>query len=422
MARGRPRKKAANLPAHIDVARIPAGLYWSSTGAGRWYVLEPNPDEGGTRKVTVAHANAKLSELHAIAEARAGGSTRGTVNYVGELFDGSPKWKTLAAATQRDYRICAAYLKSRPFGRLLIDRLNPHNVQRLVDEIATGKPESRPGADDAVPAYPSKAAHVLRYLRRLCGWGIQRGHCATNPAKGVESPQERRLAKVPQREVFARVLAFARERGARKAHTRGSCPPYLAPAMELAYGIRLRGIEVTTLTDAHALEVGILSNRRKGSLDNITRWTPRLRAAWAEAVAIRKAANTTRDGKERRPVPLRPEDRFLFVDQSGVPLRKGALDKAWQALMRLAMREKVITEAERFTLHGLKHRGVSDTAGTRAEKKDASGHRTDAAFDLYDHELQLVNAAGEPAVEHGAGADFSPEFSPRHKKGTQPEG
>lgn len=417
MARGRPRKRPPNLPTHIDVAGIPAGMYWSTTGQGRWYVLEPKP-EGGTRKVTVAYGSARLSELHAIAETRAGGSNRGTVDHLGEQFQASPKWKALAPATQRDYRICAAYLKGRPVGQLQVDRLKPHHVQRLVDEIATGKPESRPGADDAVPAYPSKAAHVLRYLRRLCAWGIQRGHCATNPAKGVEAPQERRLAKVPQRDVFARVLAFARERGGRKAHTRGSCPPYLAPAMELAYGIRLRGIEVTTLTDAHALEAGILSNRRKGSLDNITRWTPRLRAAWAEAGRIRKAATTSREGKERRPVPMRPEDRFLFVDQSGVPLRKGALDKAWQALMQLAIREAVITEEERFTLHGLKHRGVSDTAGTRAEKKDASGHRTDAAFDVYDHELQLVNAAGEPAVEHGAGADFSPEFSPSQKKGT----
>jgi len=31
-------------------------------------------------------------------------------------------------------------------------------------------------------------------------------------------------------------------------------PPYLAPAMEIAYGCRLRGIEVNTLTDAMRLK------------------------------------------------------------------------------------------------------------------------------------------------------------------------
>lgn len=419
MPRGRPRKPAPNFPKHLlaDAAKVPAGIIWSGTGRGRWYVLEPKP-EGGTRKVTVAHADARLSDLHAIAETRAGGSALGTVAWLSDRFQESPTFRRLATSTRRDYTICAGHLKDRPIGGLLVDRLKPHHVQRLVDEIAAGKPESRPGAGDAVPPYPSKAAHILRYLRRLCAWGIQRGHCSTNPGRGVEAPEERGEAKVPTRAVMARVVAFARERGARKAHTAGSCPPYLAPAMELAYGIRLRGIEVTTLTDAHHLEAGILSNRRKGSLDNVTKWNPVLRAAWAEAVAIRKRANTTRDGREKRPVPLRAEDRVLLVAQDGTPLRKGALDKAWQALMALAIREGVISDKERFTLHGLKHRGVSDTPGSRAAKKDASGHKTEAAFNIYDHELQVVPAAGDATVEHDAAADFSPEFSPGKKKGT----
>lgn len=419
MPRGRPRKPAPNFPKHLlqDLAKIPRGMIWAPSGQGRWYVLEDVPG-GRPRKVTVAHADARLSDLHAIAESRAGSSARGTVDFLSEQFQQSQVFRKLAPATQRDYRICAAILKARPIGALMVDRVKPHHVQRLVDAIAEGKPESRPGAGDAVPGYPSKAAHVLRYLRRLCAWGIQRGHCATNPGRGVQAPEERAVAKVPTRAVMARVVAFARERGARKAHTAGSCPPYLAPAMELAYGIRLRGIEVTTLTDAHHLEAGIRSNRRKGSLDNITKWNPRLRAAWDEAVAIRRRANLTRDGREKRPVPLRAEDRILLVAQDGTPLRKGALDKAWQALMALAIREGVITPEERFTLHGLKHRGVSDTPGNRAAKKDASGHATEAAFNIYDHELQLVPAAGEAAVEHGAPADFSPEFSPSKKKGT----
>jgi hypothetical protein len=62
--------------------------------------------------------------------------------------------------------------------------------------------------------------------------------------------------------------------------------------------------------------------------------------------------------------------------------------------MELAIRENAITESSKFTLHGLKHKGVTETQGTRAEKKDASGHRSDAAFDVYDHELKVVPAAG----------------------------
>lgn len=45
---------------------------------------------------------------------------------------------------------------------------------------------------------------------------------------------------------------------------------------------RLRGIEVTDLTDADVLEESLRCRRRKGNLANITAWTPELRAAVAE--------------------------------------------------------------------------------------------------------------------------------------------
>ncbi|NOM52915.1 integrase, partial [Klebsiella pneumoniae] len=86
-----------------------------------------------------------------------------------------------------------------------------------------------------------------------------------------------------------------------------SCPVYLSIAMELAYLCRLRGIEVVTLTDANELEEGVQTNRRKGSRDNIVRWTPRLRDVWDEAKAYRLKISTAR----KFPTPLRPERRPL---------------------------------------------------------------------------------------------------------------
>ncbi|UJB20288.1 MULTISPECIES: hypothetical protein [Lysobacter] len=41
----------------------------------------------------------------------------------------------------------------------------------------------------------------------------------------------------------------------------------------------------------------------------------RIRAAWGELVAIRKAAGE----RKNRPIPVRPEHRFLMVNQSGTP-------------------------------------------------------------------------------------------------------
>ncbi len=64
---------------------------------------------------------------------------------------------------------------------------------------------------------------------------------------------------------------------------------------------------------------------------------------------------------------------------------------AWGHFMRNAVRDGVITSPERFALHGLKHRGVTDSKGN---KKEASGHVTDAMLNVYDHSLPVVNEAG----------------------------
>ncbi|RMQ96179.1 Prophage PSPPH06, site-specific recombinase phage integrase protein [Pseudomonas savastanoi pv. glycinea] len=48
---------------------------------------------------------------------------------------------------------------------------------------------------------------------------------------------------------------------------------------------------------------------------------------------------------------------------------------------------------ERFGLHDLKRRGITDTVGNRAVKQEASGHRDEAMMDVYDLSLPLVNAS-----------------------------
>lgn len=129
----------------------------------------------------------------------------------------------------------------------------------------------------------------------------------------------------------------------------------------------------------------------------------------SKATAIKAASTTTPNGMPtckphgmncrtserkpltaRKPVQLKPENRYLVVSQSGDPLVKSSFDSAWQRMIKMAIAENIITPEDRFSLHGLKHRGVTDTEGTRADKKDASGHKSDAAFNVYDHEMQTV--------------------------------
>jgi integrase len=422
MTRGAPRKFNATIPKHIDQGRIPKGVYWDASGNGRWYVKEPHPEGGRPRQVTVAQAHVRLSELHDIMESRAGSSVRGTVDWVWKQFEASTEFADLSADSKKDYRIHAKLLASfptklgYPFGQIQVDRLPTPVVQQLIEKIARGWPESRPGAGDAVRGRPSTANHVQRLLGRLFGWGVRFGCCKTNPARGVKQVKEAKQFKMPAGSAFQRALAFAEQRGAFKPRTKGACPRYLAPVMVIAYRCRLRGIEVLDLTEADILKQGIRNRRRKGSLTNGTRWTPDLRAAVDTLRELRRAVD-----QRRGVTPLTPGGRPLVVGPDGEVLDKSSLDSAWQRFIHKAMDMEnggVLLKSERFSLHGLKHRGVTDTKGTRDKKKDASGHVTDDAFGRYDHEFQWHHAATERGVvEQEQSQEFSGVFSGGKEKG-----
>lgn len=390
MPRGRKRKFNPEIPKHIDQAAIPAGFYFER---GRWYVLELNPVTGKMRKKTIANRRALLSDLHRMAEQRQGLPLRGTLRYAHQKFLTSARFTKLATSTRGDYTYhgglaCDYKLKNGTLlGEREIDRIDEPAMQKLIDRIAEGWEASPQGA--AQPPRPSTANHVLRYLRRLFGWAKRRGYCTTNPAKGIEQATERKEFKMPSRDVFALVHAFALARGALPPHTKGSVPPYMAPAMVIAHGCRLRGIEVHALTDAHELKEGILCDRAKGSLDNVTKWNDELRAAWDLLIEVRE----TIWKRTRQPAILRPEHRFLVVNQSGQPLGRSGLKTSWQRLMDAAIEAGVIAEVERFTMHGLKHRGITDTGGGRSAKVDAAGHKNPTQTDHYNHELSVVEPA-----------------------------
>ena len=382
MTRGRRRGHNPAIPAHIDQSALPRGIYWEG---GRWYVLEPHPEGGRPRKRTVAYAPARLSELHDIVEQSKGADPRGTLAYLVDRFEKSTEFSELSERTQRDYRwlakeSCGYVLKDGSgLGQELVDRLTVVAMQRLVETQAQGRPATR--LQPALDATPTKANQMQRYLSRLFGWGLRHGYCRHNPAKGVRQVREKADPKMPSTAAFDAVLAFARERSQQKAHTMGSVSAYMPAVMVLAYNVRLRGIEIDTLTDAHILEEGILSNRRKGSRDNITTWNPDLRAA----VKWLQSYRAERWQAHRVPTPLQPQQRRLLCSEKGRPLSKSGLDSAWQRMIRAALQEGVITASERFSLHGLKHLGITDSAD-----KGAAGHKTEAMRQRYDHEVRVV--------------------------------
>jgi integrase len=89
-----------------------------------------------------------------------------------------------------------------------------------------------------------------------------------------------------------------------------------------------------------------------------------------------------------------PGRRALIVTTGGEPITKSGFDSTWQRMITAAIAAGAIAQADRFSLHGLKHRGVTDTTGTRGEKQQASGHRSERMMDVYDHDVPTVQPAG----------------------------
>lgn len=382
MGRGRKRKYNPDIPGHIDQGALPTGIYW---GDGRWYVLDPHPEGIGQKKCTVANRRARLSDLHAVMESRSGSAKAGTLLHLANAFKASSEYSELGKKTRTGYdwladTACDFVLKDgRTLGSVATTQLSVPAIQRIVETIALGRPAQ--GKQPAMKPAPSKANRLAQFLRRLFAWGVRHGVCASNPVIGIRKVKEVGAHRMPEHDAFAAVLAFARQCASLQAHAAGSCPPYLPAAMVLAYNVRLRGIEVSTLTDAQILPNGILSNRRKGSRDNVTTWTDELHGAVQWLQAYRKE----RMDAYGRPVPLLAKDRHLLVTETGTPLSKSALDSAWQRMIKRAIDQGVITEGQRFALHGLKHRGITDS-----DDKASGGHVTEAMRQLYDHDVPVV--------------------------------
>jgi hypothetical protein len=376
----RHRKADPSIPAFIDQRKLPRGCYWNRRDR-YWYALP------GGKRMRVAGADAMLSDLHAAMETLSG-VDRGSLDYMLGRFETSAQFTELAAGTQDDYRYCRRVLQGFetkvgvPFAELRRSGITPPVVQRLIDRIATD--------------HPTKANHIKRYLSAAYGWARLRMGVAENPAKGVAQAKERAASRTPDKDVMRGVVAFLRARGRRQPHSRGSVAPYLWAVAEIAYRCRMRSIELRELNYADATAEGVVVRRRKGSLDNITAWCPELREAW-DALAGRRDALW----RAHAVVPLAPKDRPLVVTQSGRPLGRYTLNTAWRRAMAQALKAGVITADTRFGLHGLKHRGVTDTPGGRKVRQDAAGHKTAAMTDRYSHDLDVYPAAGQSTQKAG---------------------
>lgn len=389
MTRGRKRKLDRTIPGHIDQKKLPVGVYWNRRDR-YWYTLvaekgavAPGKKRAAKQKrVRVAEGDALMSDLHKAMETVRGVKTD-TLEYLLNLFDASPHFRGLAAKTQEGYGYSHDALRAHPtklgipFTDLPLSAITLPLMQRLVDQVGE--------------EFPTKANALKRYVSSAWSWGARRDHCPKdNPAIGVQEAKERRDHRMPEEDTMWSVKAFLRQRGSLPGRRKGALAPYLWACAYLAYLCRMRGVEVRGLSDASVGDEGLMVVRVKGSRPTLVRWSPELREAVDWLIGRRAKIWAAK----KMPIPLRAEDRPLVISEDGVAVSKSAMNSAWRRGIAQAIEAKLIAPDQKFGLHGLKHRGVTDTEGTEADKQQASGHKTRQMVQHYDHSVPVVDVAG----------------------------
>ncbi|MGZ8213511.1 MAG: tyrosine-type recombinase/integrase [Methylosarcina sp.] len=349
MGRKRTEKNHHALPKYVYIRR-------------GWYIYRPHLGEGKLGKdIKLCPEKSPLSEVWLRYEALAGtGAPRKTLNWLFEQYLASAQHADKADKTRKEYELNAKTLSRTPlktgsglFGEVDAERITPGVIRKYIDARTT--PAGKPA--------PVAANREIAFMSICYSWAIERDLLKTNPCKDVrrnsEKPRERYITEQEYQAVFNLAAKL----------------PHIQAAMEFAYLCRMRLCEVLDLKQSDIKENGILIRRRKGSRDNITKWTPRLEAAVIMSRSL--------------PMPgVQPINPYLIRGLGGQKLTEGGFQSSWQRIMIKAAEMGI----ERFTFHDLKARGVSDTEG---DKQKASGHKSASMLAVYDRKIAEVMPAGD---------------------------
>ena len=370
------RLRSKQYPLGIDPSKLPTGLYWNSRDKF-WYISYWDDKKRRTRRVLGKEAS--MQDLWEVM--REPDLATDSFQWMWEQFQLSLKWQDfLSSSSHKSYKNTVRLISNIPTSvhGLMMNESNrhgweTHTVQKAINKIARG-------------SGITSSHRAKQNLNAMFKWGLQEGYVSKNPVSAVGLLPLNPKQRLPTRLLCATLTGFAIDRSKRKPHTKGSCPSSIWKSLEIAYLNRLRGIEVRHLTDAHVLEEGLLCQRVKGSNTNITLWDDRLRLVVKQCIADRDALWA----KKKRPYPMRPEQRFLVVNNSGEPLTGDGWQSIWRSFLTNAIEDSLMTKEEWFGLHDIKRRGTTDTEGTAEDKLEATGHKSRQMLEIYDKSIARV--------------------------------
>jgi integrase len=146
--------------------------------------------------------------------------------------------------------------------------------------------------------------------------------------------------------------------------------PYLAVMMELAYLLRARVSELLAMERTQLNEEGLLLIRGKGSKDEITLWSERLKRAVDAADKL-------------HPTTI---SRYLLHNADASPISMTAYKLAWQRCRQKLIESGAMPVDDQFTFHDLKARGITD------HPTKHGGHKSEKMKAVYDRLPDVIKA------------------------------
>ncbi len=247
--------------------------------------------------------------------------------------------KPHAAETQRQYKACADMLRSM-LAQFNVADITPRDVHSVRRELQT------------TPAVANRAVTVLTLI---LAEAVRDEMIASNPAIGVERmliPARTRRVTVAE---YERLYANA--------------DPLLRAVMHLCYATGQRLMDVARIRSEDIGEDGVYFKQQKTGSEVVIAWTPELRAAVAEARAL-------------KPNALRPTHLFGFAAPTYTMIRK-----RWE-------KARADAKLPDVRMHDLRAMSASDAKAQGIDPQALLGHTDERTTRIYLRDRVVPVVAG----------------------------
>jgi integrase len=209
---------------------------------------------------------------------------------------------------------------------------------------------------------PVRANREVSFLQAAFNWARGQGTVRDNPCAGVERNEEVSRTRMITDAELDSFSAFSRSNGhlEKDSERKESSDAGLriALAARIAYLTGKAQAQVLRLHKTQITDKGILFSQRKRGAATLVEWTPIMRAAVDECLAL----------------PSNITSMYLIYNRQGQPYSSQGFKAMWQRLMKSWVAEG----NERFTFHDLRAKAVTDLIEDGRKASELTGHRTES--------------------------------------------